>query len=675
MLQSQINQPNGVAGLDASGNVTAPISTSNIAASGNLGAGTAPSGRHYIAQGLSASVDGALLPSTFLIGGIGEYDAAPTKMTSPLIGHGDYGGCVLNVQDALFEQFARCGAGLDEAVVGMFKTVNNSPLFEAGADITSKPSDTVYTVVLNGASVTITPAISAADQNRIYPHTRIYTNVRNGMLNTAADGSTNTPAIWYGYVSTITSTSTATTINVTIDPDSSTGGWMLDTGTTTTTAPGSNSGDVTDTYMSSYTHPAVFIGASGKRFVFNTMIQLDPTVKDSVTRAGEGEESDLQLLDPTGYHANDKFFTVHGKTIVVTGKDLAADDSYLMRLAGSSLMPEGLDVDGIEHGGQVIHTDAGYQYYSLGDLNSASAGSALLISQLGAINYNGTFASLLMYGWKNSNTTSGWGDNAEFHLGMQECQNAAVMSGTSIGASGCTSGGQIVLNPSGYHYGIGLGAGIGGTVNYGLYVDSNGASYIPNSLTFQRSGTAQGAFTTDAYGNLLFNGANFILEDATKEFQVYGATDLKGATTAAAITATSLTSTGAIQGQTITSTGTLTAAANVVANGTITSQGYYVALSGAANAFLRQQTFAYSSFTDPDSGVARDAKFGQDGIAVSGGTKTDTLNVTTSAVLPFGTPASSSATCTAGQIETDATYIYSCVATNTWHRVSNGATW
>lgn len=535
----------GVAGLDTSGNVTAPISTTNLAASGNLGAGTAPSGQHYIVQGLSASVDSALLPSTFLVGGVGEYDAAPVKITSPLIGHGDHGGCVLNVQDALFEQFGRCGAGLDEAVVGMFKTVNNSPLFEAGADITSAPSGTVYTVVLNGTSVTVTPALSAADQKRIYPHTRIYSNVRNGMLNTAAAGQTDTPAIWYGYVSTITSTSTATTINVTIDPDSGTGGWMLDTGTTTTTAPGANSGDVTDTYMSAYTHPAVFIGASGKRFILNTMLQLDPTVKDSVTRAGEGEESDLQTSDPDGYHAHDKFFTIHGKTIVLTGKDLAADDSYLMRLAGSSLIPMGLDVDGIEYGGQVIHTDAGYQYYSLGDLYSATAGTGSLISQVGAMNYNGTFASLLMYGWKNANTTSGWGSNAEFHLGMQEKVDSGVMSGTTIGCTGCTSGGQIVWNPSGYHYGIGLGAGIGGTVNYGLYVDSNGYSYIPNSLTFLHSGTAQGALTTDAYGNLLFNGANLVLEDATKGFQVYGATDLKGATTATAITASSLTSTGA----------------------------------------------------------------------------------------------------------------------------------
>lgn len=43
--------------------------------------------------------------------------------------------------------------------------------------------------------------------------------------------------------------------------------------------------------------------------------------------------------------------------------------------------------------------------------------------------------------------------------------------------------------------------------------------------------------------------------------------------------------------------------------------------------------------------------------------------------LIFGTPASASATCVKGQIEFDATYIYTCIATNSWHRLANGASW
>jgi hypothetical protein len=44
-------------------------------------------------------------------------------------------------------------------------------------------------------------------------------------------------------------------------------------------------------------------------------------------------------------------------------------------------------------------------------------------------------------------------------------------------------------------------------------------------------------------------------------------------------------------------------------------------------------------------------------------------------VMPFHTPASSSEACSAGQFYIDASFIYTCVATNTWHRVANGATW
>ena len=48
----------------------------------------------------------------------------------------------------------------------------------------------------------------------------------------------------------------------------------------------------------------------------------------------------------------------------------------------------------------------------------------------------------------------------------------------------------------------------------------------------------------------------------------------------------------------------------------------------AQNSFTAEQHFAYAYFADPDNNVQRDAKFGDKGIAVTGGTKTDTLNVT-----------------------------------------------
>ena len=50
-----------------------------------------------------------------------------------------------------------------------------------------------------------------------------------------------------------------------------------------------------------------------------------------------------------------------------------------------------------------------------------------------------------------------------------------------------------------------------------------------------------------------------------------------------------------------------------------------------------------------------------------------TINLSPAAA--FGTPASSSALCTQGQALFDGSYAYFCTATNTWHRLANGATW
>lgn len=51
------------------------------------------------------------------------------------------------------------------------------------------------------------------------------------------------------------------------------------------------------------------------------------------------------------------------------------------------------------------------------------------------------------------------------------------------------------------------------------------------------------------------------------------------------------------------------------------------------------------------------------------GSTTNTASGTPLSPLPSTTP------CTQGQMEMDASYVYSCVATNTWHRMSNGASW
>lgn len=572
----------GVASLDGAGNSTAPVLTNKISSTGQIQSGSALgfSGNPLILQGISASADGAINPNTFFVGGIGKYDVSPVKITTPLIGHGDWSGCVLQAQDSVFEQYVRCGAGMDDGVVGMFKSTNQAPLMTLGGGAALSPSATSYTITFNSDGFTVRPAMTALDQKLLIVGERIYSNYYSSMQNSQSDGSNNTPLLYYGYYDSNTSGSdsvgTYTKILLRHDADTpGSYGWTLNPGTSyITTAPGSNSGDQRDTYISDYSSNAVLVGAAGKKFIFNTMLQLDPTVVNGTTRAGEGEELDLQLIDPDGYHKHDKFFTVHGKTIVLTGQDYAADDSYLERLAGSALMPLGLDIDGIKYGGQILHTDGGFQYYMQGDLNSITAGNYQLLSQIGSMNFNGTFGSLLEYGYKANNATSennGWG-NGEFHIGFQEKQDSGVMSGAEVACSGCASGGQIVFNPQGYHYGMGLGVGIGSSVTYGMIIPSSGPPILPNGVTVSGTATA-----TDVAANQLrvtpASGSAYAYFDSSGPYSVTLESSLGGM---AGLTVGSLTSATSLS-----VAGTLTAQANIDVAGDITNSS----LAGTGNAY------------------------------------------------------------------------------------------
>lgn len=328
------------------------------------------------------------------------------------------------------------------------------------------------------------------------------------MVNTRANGSNDTPALWSSYIWNWSygedEQGSYTQINVSTDPYNLQRGWMHNTpdfsAVKTTIAPGQNQCDLLDHYVSSYSHPAAFIGQVGKKFVVNSMIQLDANVPDSPTLAAEGEELDLQLLD-TSYWAHERKFTVHGKTIVLTGMDHPADDSYLERLAGTNLIKTGLKVDGIIYGGRPISaSDSGFHLHSEGDLESVKPRDSQLLLQVGSMNLGGVFSSLLLYrshdhAW--SPETSGWGEEEPLHLGLQEKADQSVMDGTTVACNNCTAGGQIVWNPIGLHYGIGIGVGVGTDIKYGLLIKDNGTTVAPNGLTAQADIGTTGNISSD----------------------------------------------------------------------------------------------------------------------------------------------------------------------------------
>lgn len=235
------------------------------------------------------------------------------------------------------------------------------------------------------------------------------------------------------------------------------------------------------------------------------MAQVEATRKNSMTRDAIGEELDLRIDDADGYHKHDKYFTMQGKTISFTGLDLPADDSYLYYMAGDSLMPNGLRITGINAYNtnlinptgfnELLHTDVGFEITANGsrDLAGITVGNSLLLSQFTGQNLGGTAGSLLLYAVLDetvANYSSAW-SYGSMHLGFQEQSGVTTNSGTTVAASGAQSGGQIVWDPPGYHYGVGIGNGFGGSVKYALISANSGWAYFPTGATFLKGTNLQ----------------------------------------------------------------------------------------------------------------------------------------------------------------------------------------
>ena len=86
-------------------------------------------------------------------------------------------------------------------------------------------------------------------------------------------------------------------------------------------------------------------------------------------------------------------------------------------------------------------------------------------------------------------------------------------------------------------------------------------------------------------------------------------------------------------------------------------------MSNSRGSILYRGASAWSALSPGTSGQ----------VLQTGGSSADPSWTNSGGSAPFGTPATSGATCTQGQIEFDASYVYTCVATNTWRRVATSS--
>jgi len=392
-----------------------------------------------------------------------------------------------------------------------------------------------------------------------------------------------------------------------------------------------------DTKWSNYTHPAVFIGASTSMFNNYTYCKLNHSgshdsdkninAKDSMVHSCTYLQHDMFNYDPDYTNA----FT--GVGLAYQGPSLPSRDSQMVWLSG--YMPTFFRIRYTTTGIKLFDTDAGFEVdrplVLPVDGTVGEASTRFLSAQEETING----IPLKLQKWAQMDATIPSGTT-----GMDFVKYASIRIGLNYGSGpnahtvDAKNAGEIILNPQCGVGGIALAGGAGGTWNpsIGICVKSDGSVKFPNdmSITGGKSSCFQPTDTSNGW------------------VCIYGSSG---------DTVTMFTSSGA--------KANLNISGAVTANGLTTLPGGQVIFAAPSN-----NGNIFENATSPNDFQLGASNGNGVTLHVAG-------LVTTGQIMqiPFGTPASSTAACTPGQIMTDATYSYTCVATNSWHRVSNGSAW
>ncbi len=370
---SQKGAAGGVATLDASGNVTAPLSTTSAAASLsstigwnsaltwaiNSGTGTQYANPKIAANqpwqmGTDSSgtavYDDYLPPTHLRLGGSQEFDGVPLFVHNVPYGPDDMG-----VVDGVFMQSenmrgSEAGVGPDgasgiasydnfDAVARYTFAGTNSPIFVATGAAVTAPDGLTHTPTFTATGATFANPLPASWSNWItnHPHVRMMTNElgsSSGYIKTYAGQLTGYTTNSAGLVTAI-----------------STDGWRIFNASASTTnqIPGTSTVDgstaALDTVWSDFQAPAIMFGVYTKAFGENVICSLPgPTPNASPgdinyptgnannqVRSCEGIEYDLWNNDTTGNTAY-----MRGITVAYSGNTSPTADSYDMDLAGGN---------------------------------------------------------------------------------------------------------------------------------------------------------------------------------------------------------------------------------------------------------------------------------------------------------------------------------------------------
>jgi len=290
-----------IAGLDTSGNVTAPLNTSGplvslgaqqlgqIAAApvlpNDIGSSSAnaQAALPLITANFLWNNDGNENPNTLMVGGHGPWQAGALKVMGAPYTYGD-DGCVVDVEMTNIPWWgSRCGSGDMDAVAQFINAGNTTPYYKVGQDFTDD-TGVAHTLTFDVNGATVTPALPASFTSMWNAHgagggsgmwivTNLLANPNSTSTPIPGFPSRITSDKWSGYVTGVTQGSGSTHLDMPA-------GWHPESGWVG--VGGSNNGKVPDAsvgydtvYYSSYTHPIAFLGTFNQAFVQNMKCGLD----------------------------------------------------------------------------------------------------------------------------------------------------------------------------------------------------------------------------------------------------------------------------------------------------------------------------------------------------------------------------------------------------------------
>ncbi|EHH67501.1 hypothetical protein [Gluconobacter morbifer] len=658
LLKSEINEANGVAGLNAAGNMTAPIDTANaLTAAGSVQLGStttatvlpndadssstdAVANEPLVTTGFRWNSDPWENPDTVMIGGKQPWQSGALAVYGAPWTYGNVGSLVdIEMGNSVWSDL-RGGSGDFDAIAEFVQASNTTPYYKVGADFTDDTGVT-HTLTFDTGGVTVTPALPDSFTqmwNRIGKGgagVLVYTNLMAAQPTMVAAKvgfpAHQTPNLWSGYITGVTTSENSTHLDMSAGWHSS-GAWVGVNGTNSGAIPDTSVG-LDQVFYSAYSHPLLVIGTYNQAFAQNTKCALDypPSSasgtkilkNDAPVNSCQGNELDVYVpsTKPDGWMHAQGFTAVLQNSTPLVSPDSA---SFIAQGNWPTAFQTGLGTDGRDFFGGVLDVNS-----RRGPAATTGSTTEIMEAMQGTDAPTDVRSNMLGLRMVQRTDTLGTGGVSGVHYPADNSLHLGEwIGGSQFGTDGTTTGqygiykGDLSFNPSWAKGGVAL-----------CGADNGFADSATACMSVLTDGSLMLGAAGPQFGPRILNGVNGLHASPGGFIQYNDGFHME-----------------VPQGD----------ISNVTGNGATVDTSL-----GNNHAWLTWHTGTYNFYSTQGANSDGSAstptlmlKVAESGLTATGYTETLT------------TPTSSSAPCTAGQFTDDANYHYVCVAENTWKRVA-----